>query len=108
MASPPDPASLPPPIFVLGLRPADTALVGAIVGRNPDAFGLPELNLFVSPTLEGLWLEMPNQRHGQTHIHGLLRALAYIYGGEQTDRVCWHGSALDDAPPALADEPGVR
>lgn len=71
---------LPPPIFVLGARPADTALVGAMIGRNPAAFGLPELNLFVSDTLEGMATALldPSQHHG------LLRALAYIYGSEQT------------------------
>jgi hypothetical protein len=88
MTSPRDFRPLPAPIFVLGWRAADTALVGAVLGRNPDAFGMPELNLFVGSTLQDVLVEMPWQRQGaapgQSHVHGLLRALAYIYGGEQT------------------------
>ncbi len=53
-----------------------------MIGRHPAAFGLPELNLFVSDTLEGLWSEMAESR--QVQIHGLLRAVAYLFAGEQT------------------------
>jgi hypothetical protein len=73
-------AILPPPIFVLGARPTNTALVGAMIGRNAGAFGLPELNLFVVDTLEEMATAMPDP----SQHHGLLRALAYIYGSEQT------------------------
>lgn len=75
-------AVLPPPIIIVGTRPAATALVGAMIGRNPAAFGLPQLNLFMSDTLEEMLKAKPDPR--QTHVHGLLRAVAYIYGGEQT------------------------
>ncbi len=74
--------SLPPPIFVLGARPVDVAFAGAIIGSHPEAFGVPELNLFAHPTVEGLWLEVPEQEKAPSH--GLLRAVAYIYGCEQT------------------------
>ena len=73
-------AALPPPIFVLATRPAGTALVGAMIGRNPAAFELPQLNLFVSDTLEGMGRTLLDP----VQNHGLLRALAYLYGSEQT------------------------
>ena len=74
--------ALPPPIIVLGAQSANTALIGAMLGRNSAAFAFPHLNLFVADTLEALVTEMVS--HGQTHLHGLLRTVAYIYGGEQT------------------------
>jgi len=72
--------ALPPPIIVLGTRPAATALIGAMIGRNPGAFEFPQLNLFIGDTLE----EMLKTVSLQNHTQGLLRALAYIYGSEQT------------------------
>ena len=73
-------AMLPPPIIVLGARTASTALVGAMIGRNPAAFGCPQLNLFAGDTLERMLEAMP----GPNHVHGLLRTIAYVYGSEQT------------------------
>jgi Sulfotransferase family len=76
------PATLPPPIIVLGSRPNSVAVVGAMLGCNSAAFALPQINLFVGETLEDVVTEGVDR--GPTHIHGLLRALAYIYGCEQT------------------------
>jgi hypothetical protein len=73
-------AALPPPIIILGTRASGTALVGAMIGRNPAAFELPALNLFVSETLQ----EMGAALLDPVQSHGLLRALAYLYGSEQT------------------------
>ncbi len=53
-----------------------------MLGENPGAFGVPELNLFAADTLEELWLRMVNLR--QIQFHGLLRTLAHLYSGEQT------------------------
>ena len=72
--------ALPPPIIVLGTSGSGTALVGAMIGRNPAAFGLPQINLFVGETLERMLEATPSANH----VQGLLRALAYIYGSEQT------------------------
>ena len=80
VAATPQLAPLPPPIIVLGTRPAATALIGAMIGRNPSAFEFPQLNLFIGDTLEGMLKTVSLQNHTQ----GLLRALAYIYGSEQT------------------------
>jgi hypothetical protein len=74
--------ALPPPIIVLGSRSTATAIVGAMLGCNPGAFALPQVNLFVGGTLEEVVTAMADR--DQSHVHGLLRALAYVYGSEQT------------------------
>src|SRR4051812_32558156 len=71
-----------PPIFVLAAPHSHGARIGAMLGSHPAAFGVPELNLFVSDTLDGLWSEMADKQ--QLQIHGLLRTLAYLFAGEQT------------------------
>jgi hypothetical protein len=81
-AAQPELAALPPPIFVLGTRPAGTSLVAAMIGRNPAAFDVPRLNLFAGDTLEAMLKGVFEP--GQNHVHGLLRAVAYLYGSEQT------------------------
>jgi hypothetical protein len=116
-------AALPPPIIVLGSRPAATAMVGAMLGCNPAAFAFPQLNLFVGDTLEGVITGTADQ--GPTHIHGLLRALAYLYGCEQTiisvgmarrwvmRRLAWPTSRIFDelrarvAPRRLIDKSAI-
>ncbi len=53
-----------------------------MIGCNPAAFGVAELNLFVADTLEDAWLEMA--RHKQGQMHGLLRTVAQLVAGEQS------------------------
>lgn len=70
------------PIFLLAAPHSHGALVGAMIGQHPETFGLPELNLFVSDILEGLWSENIDAHQAQTH--GLLRTVAHLFAGEQT------------------------
>jgi hypothetical protein len=72
----------PAPIFLLAAPHCYAALIGAMLGQHPETFDVPELNLFIADTLEGLWSEMPDAK--QIQIHGLLRAAAYLFAGEQT------------------------
>jgi hypothetical protein len=72
----------PPPIIVLGARPTNTAILGAMLGCNRAAFAFPQLNLFLGDTVDGVVTATTNQ--GPTQMHGLLRAVAYLYGSEQT------------------------
>jgi len=94
-----------------------------MIGRNAAAFECPQLNLFISDTLEGMLKAMADPRH--THIHGLLRAVAYIYGSEQTinsvamarrwvlRRLSWSTSQVFDelrnrvAPQKLVDKSAI-
>jgi hypothetical protein len=73
------------PLFLLAPPRSYTSLVNAMLGQHPQAFGLPELCLFNVDTLVDLWrgsnTEIPE--NGSLVRHGLLRAVAEIYCGEQ-------------------------
>src|SRR3569623_3720937 len=73
------------PLFLLAPPRSYTSLMNAMLGQHPQAFGLPELCLFNTTKLKGMWAresdEMEN--HAKTR-QGLLRAVAEIYAGEQT------------------------
>lgn len=83
-APPPDrrPATAPPPLFILGSPRSFTSLVNGMLGQHPQAYGMPELNLFVTPRLRDLVEEFAGYR--QIQMHGLLRVVAQLYGAEQT------------------------
>lgn len=53
-----------------------------MIGQNPDAYGVPELNLFISKTMEDFILECSGMK--QIQLHGLLRTVAQLYAGEQS------------------------
>lgn len=74
------------PLFLLAPPRSYTSLVNAMLGQHPQAFGLPELCLFNVEKLVELWVgvEGENAERGAMARHGLLRAVAEIYGGEQT------------------------
>ena len=70
------------PIFILGSPCSFTSLVAAMLGQHPETYGVPELNLFITETLEELALNLRGSRQFQSH--GLLRTIAQLYAGEQT------------------------
>ena len=74
------------PLFLLAPPRSYTSLVNAMLGQHPQAFGLPELCLFNVERLVDLWvgIEGENAERGAMARHGLLRAVAEIYGGEQS------------------------
>jgi hypothetical protein len=55
-----------------------------MLGQNPDAYGAPELNLFIAENLKALVEELSGYR--QIQLHGLLRMVSHLYSGEQTMR----------------------
>ncbi len=90
------------PIFLLAPPRSYTSLVNAMLGQHPQAFGLPELCLFNVEKLIDLWRgsEGPVSENGAVARHGLMRALAEIYGGEQTTATvnmarAWAGARED-------------
>ena len=90
------------PIFLLAPPRSYTSLVNAMLGQHPQAFGLPELCLFNVEKLVDLWRgsEGPISENGAVARHGLMRALAEIYGGEQTTATinmarAWAGARED-------------
>lgn len=89
-ASNPPPAPVAgEPIFILAAPRSFSSLVAAMVGQHPALYGVPELNLFQCATIEEF-----NSGHAaeggrkspfwKSMRHGLLRAVAQLYGGEQT------------------------
>jgi hypothetical protein len=71
-----------PPVFMLGAPRSFTSLVCAMLGQHPEAYGVPELNLMVVETLDEIKQRYVDIRYFQ--LHGLLRTVAQLYGGEQT------------------------
>ncbi len=70
------------PLFILTPPRSFSSVVCAMLGMHPQMYGLPELNLFIADDVEQLlWLH-EKRPHG---IHGLLRTLAQLDAGEQTD-----------------------
>jgi hypothetical protein len=76
------PEPVPAPIFILGSPRSFTSLVCSMIGQNPAAYGVPELNLFIADTLEEFLLECSGMK--QIQLHGLLRTVAQLYSGEQS------------------------
>lgn len=74
--------SFPPPLFILGSPRSFTSLLCAMLGRHPQAYGVPELNLFAADTLGDLAERMKGLR--QFQMHGLLRVVAQLYTAEQS------------------------
>lgn len=73
------------PLFMLAPPRSYTSLFNAMIGQHPQAYGLPELNLFNVTHLKNLWHRVSDDIGGDTNRrHGLLRTVAEIYGGEQT------------------------
>ena len=74
------------PLFLLAPPRSYTSLVNAMLGQHPQCFGLPELCLFNVEKLVHLWsgVQGENAERGAMARHGLLRAVAEIFGGEQT------------------------
>jgi hypothetical protein len=53
-----------------------------MIGQNRAAYGVPELNLFITDTLEEMVERLTG--YSQIQLHGLLRTVSHLYSGEQT------------------------
>ncbi len=75
--------SMPCPLFMLAPPRSHSATACAMLGQHPQMYGLPETHLFSAPTM-AKWWEMCSR--STFHMeHGLLRAVAQLYFGEQSD-----------------------
>lgn len=70
------------PIFILGAVCSHASHLSAMLGQHPETYAAPELNLFLTEELSELSLLLEGPR--QFQVHGLLRAVAQLYAGEQT------------------------
>jgi len=53
-----------------------------MLGQHPEAYGFPELNLFVKERIDEMIEFMSGYK--QIQLHGLLRTVAHLFAGEQT------------------------
>lgn len=63
-----------------------SSVVCGILGRHPQLYGVPELNLFVSTTMEGWYTTHTQHRNRIQSTHGLLRVLAQLHEEQQTEQ----------------------
>ena len=76
---------VPDPVFILSPPRCFTSVVCAMLGQHPQMYGLPETGLFNVPTMEQWW---------ETSRHvGLLRCVAQLIFGEQTENSVRHAEA---------------
>jgi len=70
------------PLFILGLPRSFSSVVSAMVGQHPQMYGLPELHLFSAETIAD-WCVICSRATFPMST-GLLRAVAQLHFGEQT------------------------
>jgi hypothetical protein len=73
----------PAPVFIIAPPRSFTSVACAMIGQHPQMYGLPETHLFVSETMREWWLLCCQTDFPMAH--GLLRAVAQLYFGGQTD-----------------------
>lgn len=71
------------PLFLLAPPRSFTSIVCAMLGQHPQMYGFPETELFISETLVQQW--GGNLQAKYLIRHGLLRAVAQLYFGNQSD-----------------------
>ena len=74
----------PPPLFILSPTRSFSSVVCGMLGQHPQCYGLPELHLFFADELGGV-MEWSERAFGGVVLDGLLRTLAQLHDGEQTD-----------------------
>jgi hypothetical protein len=84
------------PIFILAVPRSFSSVVCAMLGQHPQMHGLPETHLFSCETMSEWWRVCEEQtiRHDQGFFqdHGLLRTVAELFFGEQTERTIRYAS----------------
>lgn len=76
-----------PPLFLLAPPRSYTSIINSMIGQHPEAYGLPELNMFFYGTMLELWNPYPREvPFDKKSTHGIVRTVAEIFTGEQTDR----------------------
>lgn len=56
------------------------------LGRHPQLYGLPDVNLFVADTVEGWHVKLNQHMKRPASTHGLLRVLAQLHEEEQSEQ----------------------
>lgn len=72
-------------IIILGPPHSYASEACAMLGRHPQLYGLPDLNLFVADTVEGWYIALTQHMKRPQYTHGLLRVLAQLHEEEQSE-----------------------
>jgi hypothetical protein len=99
------------PLLILSAPGAEGSRLAAMLGRHPEAYGLPELNLHLAENVGGL-LSVFSVTQGNAQ-DGLLRCIAELYcGGQGADGIAaataWLRRRADWRSIELLDELGAR
>lgn len=78
----PPPRRKPAPLIILCPMRSSSSLVCAILGRHPEIYGLPAINLSIADTVAEL---LAAQRRRPRDLDGLVRALAQVRDGDPTE-----------------------
>lgn len=70
------------PLFILAAPRSFSSVAGTMLGQHPQMHGLPETHLFGDETIEQWWGRSVHETFQMAH--GLLRAVAQLWFGEQT------------------------
>jgi hypothetical protein len=71
------------PIFILAPHKSYTSIACGMLGQHPELYGLPEMNLFVRPTVAEWWRTF---RFGHAlGANGVLRVVSELYLGGQRE-----------------------
>ncbi len=76
-----------PPVYLLAAPFSGASLLAGVLGQHPALVAVPELNLFLADSV-GELLDIFAMGQGG-HAHGLLRALAELDFGGQSDTAVW-------------------
>lgn len=77
-----------PLLIVLTPLRSYSSVVAAMLGQHPDMYGVPELNLFIDENLGDLVAK--HNRFKPDAIHGLVRVLAQLHEGAQSESSAAH------------------
>jgi Sulfotransferase family len=75
------------PLFLLAPARSNSTVINAMLGMHPELWGFPELALFRRETVAEIVEDAPGWRGAPARMRlaGLLRSLAEIHDGEQTE-----------------------
>ena len=72
-------------IIMLSPPRSFSSVVCGMLGRHPQLYGLPEVNLFVSDTIEGWYIFHTQHKKRIQSTYGLLRVIAQLHEEQQTE-----------------------